>query len=123
MDAVALLGRAALSAIFIWAGIGKALAPAGFIGLLTTVGVPVPEVAYGVTVAIELVGGLFLLIGFKPRVSALVLGVWCIVTALIAHSDFSNHDQQINFMKNVAMFGGMLQVVAFGAGRFAVTRR
>jgi putative oxidoreductase len=49
--------------------------------------------------------------------------VWCIATALVAHRDFGNPDQMIHFLKNVAMAGGFLQLVAFGAGAWGIDGR
>jgi putative oxidoreductase len=51
------------------------------------------------------------------------MAVWCIATALIAHSDFGNQDQMIHFLKNVALAGSFLQLVAFGAGAWAIDGR
>ena len=62
------------------------------------------------------------LIGFRARLTALVLAVWCIATAMVAHYHPGDTGQMIHFMKNVCMAGGFLQVVAFGAGRISVDR-
>jgi putative oxidoreductase len=69
------------------------------------------------------VGGILLIIGYQTRPTGIVMAVWCIATALIAHSDFGNQDQMIHFLKNVAMAGGFLQLVAFGAGAWAIDGR
>ena len=123
MDAVALVGRIALSAIFVIAGIGKAMAPHATVGYFAHLGLPAPPVAYAVTVVVELVGGLLLLVGFQVRAAAAVLAFWCLATAAVAHNNVADPAQQIQLMKNIAIFGGMLQVVAFGGGRFSIGRR
>lgn len=123
MDATALLGRAAMSVIFILAGLAKAMAFTGTVGMMGGFGMPVPELAAGITVAIELLGGVLLLVGFQVRIVAAVLAAWCIATAVVAHSNLADQAQQIQAMKNLAIFGGLLQVVAFGGGRFAISRR
>jgi putative oxidoreductase len=64
---------------------------------------------------VELGGGLAILFGlFTPPVG-LVLAIWCVATALIVHTNFADRNQEINFLKNMAMTGGFLCVTAFGA--------
>jgi putative oxidoreductase len=117
MDWVGLLGRVLMSAIFIQAGIGKAMAPAATMGYFAHDGV-----AYAVALLVEIGGGILFLVGWRARVVALVLAVWCIATAMVAHYHPENRDAMIHFMKNVCMAGGFLQVVAFGAGRLSLDR-
>ena len=83
-------------------------------------GLPVPELAYAVAVFIELGVGLALLFGLFTRASGIVLAVWCILTALVAHTNFADRNMEIHFMKNVAMAGGMLYVFAFGGGPYSL---
>ena len=64
---------------------------------------------------VELGGGLAILLGLFTRPVGLVLAIWCIATALIAHTNFADRNQEINFLKNMAMTGGFLYVAAFGA--------
>ena len=71
---------------------------------------------------IEIGCGILVLIGFRARLAAIVLAGWCIATALAAHNHPEVREQMINFMKNVSMAGGFLQVAAFGPGRFSVDR-
>src|SRR5690242_7508404 len=101
MDAVALLGRLLMSAIFIESGINKLMGPTGTIGMMTHYGLPLPTVAYAVAVVIELVGGLMVLVGFQARWAALVLALWSVATALVAHLHPGDTMQMINFMKNI----------------------
>ena len=119
-DAVALLGRLLLSVIFVWGGWSKLMAATATQAFFAKEGLPVPELAYGVAVLIELGVGLAFLFGLFTRASGLVLAVWCIATALVAHSDFGDRNMQIHFMKNVAMAGGMLYAVAFGGGAYSL---
>jgi putative oxidoreductase len=121
-DWVGLLGRVLMGVIFIWAGYGKAMAPAATMAAFRHDGLPLPGVAYAVALVIEIGAGALFLAGFKARLSALVLAGWCIATAMVAHYHPGNRDAMIHFMKNVCMAGGFLQVVAFGAGRFSVDR-
>lgn len=123
MDWIGLAGRILMSAIFIWTGYGKAIAPTATMAAFAHLGLPLPGAAYAVALIIELGGGILFLVGFKARLTALVLAVWCIATAMAAHYHPENREQMLNFMKNVCMAGGFLQVVAFGAGRISVDRR
>ncbi|HEY1412176.1 MAG TPA: DoxX family protein [Rhodopila sp.] len=123
LDWVALLGRILMSAIFIWAGYGKATEPAATMAMMRHYGLPLPGVAYAVALVIEIGFGILLLVGFKARLTALVLAGWCIATALVAHDHPENRDAMIHFMKNICMAGGFLQIVAYGAGRLSADRR
>lgn len=123
MDWVALLGRVLMSAIFLHGGYGKAMAPAATIAMFGHLGLPLPGAAYALALVIELGVGAVFLLGYRARLTALVLAVWSIATAMAAHYHPADAGQMIHFMKNVCMAGGFLQVVAFGAGRLSVDRR
>jgi len=123
MDWVGLLGRLLMSAIFIQAGVMKAMAPAATIAYFAKDGLVMPGAAYAVALVVEIAGGILFLVGWRARLTALVLAVWCVATAMVAHYHPADREQMINFMKNICMTGGFLQVVAFGAGRLSVDRR
>ena len=123
MDWVGLAGRVLMAAIFIMGGIQKAMAPAATMGTFSKLGLPMPGAAYAVTLAIEIGAGILFLVGFRARLTALILAAWCIATALVAHYHPESREQMINFMKNLCMAGGFLQIVAFGAGRLSADRR
>lgn len=122
-NALALLGRVLMSAIFIQGGIEKALAPTATIAMMQHYALPVPAAAFFVSVLVELLGGIAVLIGWRTRWAGALLAFWCIATALIAHYHPGDRNQMIHFMKNVCMAGGFLQLAAWGAGRFSVDRR
>ena len=119
-NATALLGRLLLSLIFIGGGWGKLMAASATTAYFAKDGLPVPELAYAVAVFVELGVGLALLFGLFTRASGLVLAVWCILTALVAHTNFADKNMEIHFMKNVAMAGGLLYVFAFGGGAYSL---
>ncbi len=119
-DGLMLLGRILLSTIFIWGGWGKLMAASGTQAYFGKLGLPMPEAAWAAAVFIELVIGLAVLTGLYTRASAVILAVWCIATASVAHTDFAIREQEINFLKNVVMAGGLLYVVAFGGGAFSL---
>ncbi len=123
MDWVALLGRLAMSAIFIHGGFNKAMAPTATMAYFGKIGLPVPGAAYALTLAVEIGIGVLFLIGFRARLTALILAAWCIATAFVAHYHPADTGQMIHFMKNVCMAGGFLQIVALGAGRLSLDRK
>ena len=123
MDWLALAGRLLMSAIFIHGGVVKALAPTATMGYFGKLGLPMPGAAYALTLLVEIGVGILFLVGFRARLTALVLGIWCIATAMAAHYHPGDIGQMIHFMKNVCMAGGFLQVVAYGGGRFSFDRR
>ena len=121
-DAAALGGRILLAAIFVLSGITKLGAVEGTTGYIASVGLPFADAIFYAVVALEIVGGLMLVVGFKTRLVALALGGFSIAAAVIFHSDFADQNQMIHFLKNLALAGGLLQVAAFGPGRLAVSR-
>ncbi|MCU0093400.1 DoxX family protein [Pseudomonas koreensis] len=119
----ALIGRVLLSVIFILSGFSKLAAPAMMIGYIDSVGLPLPHVALAVAIIVEIGGGLALIAGYRTRIVAAVLALFSVFTALAFHSALADQNQFIHFFKNIAMAGGLLQVVAFGAGRFSLDAR
>jgi putative oxidoreductase len=123
LDWVGLAGRVLMSVVFIYFGITKLLAPAATMGYFGKLGLPMPGAAYALTLVVEIGVGILFLVGFKARLTALILAAWCIATAIVAHYHPGDTGQMTHFFKNVSMAGGFLQIVAFGAGRFSVDRR
>jgi len=120
---VPLVGRGMISAIFLLSGLSKIAAPAMTIGYIQSVGVPMPSVAFGLSVFVELAGGLALLLGYRTRAVAAVLALFSLVTAAVFHNALGDQNQFIHFFKNIAMAGGLLHVVAFGGGRISLDAR
>jgi putative oxidoreductase len=123
MSAVALIGRVLLAAIFLLSGAGKVAAPGATIGYIAAAGLPLPQLAFAAAALVELGGGVALILGYRTRIAAAVLAIFSLVAALAFHSAFSDQNQMIHFLKNFAMAGGLLQVVAFGGGRFSLDAR
>jgi putative oxidoreductase len=117
---VAAFGRLLIASIFLFSGVGKVLAPAMTQGYIAAADLPLPWAAYLIAVAVELGGGGLLVLGFQTRLVAGVMAVFCVAAALGFHSDFADQNQLIHFLKNISMAGGLLQVVAFGAGAFSI---
>ena len=120
LSTVTLISQMLMSAIFIWAGFGNLMAAAGTTAYFTKIGLPMPSLVYLLAVTVELGGGVLMLIGLFTRPTAIVLGLWCLATAIIGHSDFGDRNMQIHFMKNMTMAGGFTYVALLGAGAFSV---
>ena len=122
-DAAAFLGRLLLCVIFVVSGFQKLAEFSGTVAFMGSEGLPLPLLAAIVAVLVECLGGVALIVGYQTRLTGIVLAVWCIATALVAHRNFGDQDQMIHFMKNIAMAGGFLQLVAFGAGAWSLDAR
>lgn len=117
------VSRMLLAALFLVAGVGKAIAPAGTIAYITAAGLPMPLLSYAAALLIELGGGTLLLLGYRTRLAAIVLGVFSIVSALVFHRAIGDPVQMTNFLKNLAIAGGMFMVALHGAGRYSMDYR
>lgn len=116
----ALIGRLLLGAIFLWFGLAKAAASGATIAGFAKLGLPLPELAYALTILIELGVGLLFVIGYNTRPSAYILALWCAATALVAHSDFGDRNMLTHFLKNVSMSGGFIYAALAGPGTYSV---
>jgi putative oxidoreductase len=109
-----LAARILMSQIFLISGFGKITAYAGTQAYMAKMGVP--GALLPLVILTELGGGLALLFGFQARWAALALAGFTVVAALIFHLKPGDQMQMINFMKNLAMAGGLLMFVRHGAG-------
>lgn len=112
------LGRLFLSLIFIIMGLSKIGSYAATQGWMESAGVPgalLPAV-----IALEVFGGIAILLGWQTRPVALLLAGFSLLTAVVFHADFADQNQFIAFLKNVALAGGFLMLVAQGAGSFSL---
>ena len=120
---IPVIGRVLLATIFILSGIGKLAAPAATISYIASTGLPFAPLALAIAIAVELGGGLLLALGVRVRLVAAGLAVFSIVTGLAFHNAVADQNQMIHLLKNFAMAGGLLQVVAFGAGAYSFDNR
>ena len=112
---LALIARILMAYIFIVAGWGKVTAYQATVGYMESMGVPAAMLPF--TILVELGGGLALLFGFKARFAAMGLGVFSLITAFLFHG---GADDATNFMKNLAMAGGLFFLMLHGAGKFSI---
>lgn len=121
--AVVAVGRVLLSILFITAGFGKLTAIGGTAAWFGSLGFPAPTVVAILVGLLELVGGLAILVGFKTRIAAIALAVFTIAATLVAHTNLADQIQQLMFLKNLSVTGGLLILAAFGAGTLSVDAR
>lgn len=118
----ALLGRIFLAVIFITAGLSKiASGGEGMIQYMESAGVP--GILFWPAAIFEAVAGVAILAGFRTRIVALLLAGFCLLTAVLFHSNFGEQIQSVLFMKNLAIAGGFLILARFGAGEFSMDNR
>lgn len=115
-----LIGRILLALIFLLAGVGKISDSAGTMHYMEAMGLP--ALLFWPTVALEVLGGLAIVIGYRTRLVAFVLAGFCVVTALVFHRHFADQIQMIMFLKNLAMAGGFLLLASTGATAFSVDK-
>jgi putative oxidoreductase len=116
-------GRLLMATIFLMSGLSKLAAPAATIAYIGSTGAPMPALGYALAVLVEIGGGALILLGYKARAAALIIALYCVATALMFHHALGDQNQMIHFFKNIAMAGGFLQLVAFGAGTFSLDSR
>jgi putative oxidoreductase len=115
-------GRLLLSIISLLGGLQKLAAVSGTISYMSSLGVPFPVHATSVAIVGEILSGTLTLVGYRARLADLIMGLWCIAIALVAHRNLSDLDQMLHLLKNIAMAGGFLRLVAFGAGAWSLDR-
>ena len=114
-------GRFLLALLFLLSGLGKLGAYGATAAYMSANGVPgalLPAV-----IAIEVLGALTIILGWKTRVSAVFLAGFSVLTALTFHNNFADQIQMIMFFKNLAIAGGLLLLVANGAGPLSLDGR
>ena len=114
------LGRLLIALIFVMSGLSKIAAPAATIAYIQSSGAPFAPGAFAVAVLVEVIGGLALLVGFQTRIAAGALAIFTLAAAVLFHNNMADQNQMIHFLKNIAITGGLLQVIAFGAGPFSL---
>jgi putative oxidoreductase len=116
-------GRLLIGLPFALSGLSKLAAIGPTTAIIRAAGLPLPPMALALAVIVELGGGILLVVGFRTRIVATVLALFSLATAVSFHSNFADQNQMIHFLKNVMMAGGLLQIVAFGAGALSIDNR
>lgn len=112
------IGRLLLSTIFIFSGFTKITGYAATQGYMESMGVP--GMLLPLVIAVELLGGIAISLGFKARLVAILMAGFSIVSALLFHQFWIDESQMNPFMKNIAMAGGFLMIFAHGPGAYSI---
>lgn len=112
------LGRIMIALIFLLSGFGKLTGIEGTQAYMESAGLP-GILAYPAAL-FEVAAALAVIVGWRTRIAALLLAGFSLLTALIFHFDFGDQIQRVLFLKNIAMAGGFLFLVRFGAGEFSL---
>lgn len=123
-----LIGRVLLALMFILAGWGKLTGLEGTAGYIASAGLPFPAALAVLTGLLELFGGLALVVGFQARWAALALGLFTLAASVLFHKFWAvpadqAFVQQLMFMKNLSVAGGLFMVAALGAGALSIDAR
>lgn len=121
MSIVTLAGRVLLAHMFLISGIQKIGGYAGTQAYMESAGLP--GILLPLVILLEIGGGLALLAGFFTRWAAAALAAFSVLAALLFHMNFADQTQAFMFMKNLTIAGGLLFVVAHGAGELSVDAR
>ena len=115
------VGRLLISLMFVTSGLSKISGYQATQGYMEAMGVPgglLPLV-----IALEVLGGLAVILGWHTRIAAFLLAGFSLLSALLFHANFGDQMQMIMFMKNLAVAGGFLMIVAHGAGAYSLDNR
>ena len=112
------IGRIMIANIFLIDGINKISYYEGVAEWMFLKGVP--EFLLPLVILLEIFGALAIILGWRVKLFSLLFFVFCILTAIIFHRDFSNNMDKISFMKNMSLAGGFLFLFLHGAGKFSL---
>ncbi|CAN7528282.1 DoxX family protein [Bosea sp. LjRoot237] len=119
-DAAKLVGRILLALMFVLGGWSKINGYAGTQAYMGSAGVP--GILLPLVIAVELIGGLMIVVGYKTRLAALALFAFTIAASVLFHLNWAQPMQQLLFMKNLAVAGGFLMLFTAGAGAYSVDK-
>ena len=114
-------GRILIALMFVTSGFSKISGYAATQGYMEAMGVP--GALLPLVIAVELLGGLAVMLGWHTRVAAFLLAGFSLLSALLFHANFGDQMQMIMFMKNISIAGGFLMIVSLGGGAYALDNR
>ena len=125
---LSLIGRWLIAYVFLPSGIGKIAGFAGTVSYIASKGLPMPEVGAALALAVEVLGGLALVLGFKTRWAAIALAIFTLAAGIIFHNYWAMPAeaqmlQKIIFDEHLGLIGGLLLLAAFGPGGWSVDGR
>ena len=113
-----LAARILLGQIFLISGLQKIGGYEGTQGYMEAMGVP--GMLLPLVIALEVVGGLAIVAGWQTKLASMALAAFTLAAAMIFHNNFSDQIQMIMFMKNIAITGGFMLLLAYGAGAYSI---
>ena len=116
-----LVARILISALFLLNGIFKISNYDGTVGWMEGFGIP--GILLIPAIILEIVGPILIILGYKAKIAAGLLSLFCIATAVIFHNDFSDQMQLGSFLKNIALAGGFLFIFVNGTKNFSLDRK
>ena len=116
-----LIGRIFISLVFLLSGFNKIGNYEGTVGWMESFGMP--GIFLIPAIILEVVAPILIIVGYKVRISAALLSLFCVATAIIFHNDFSNQMQFVSFFKNIGLAGGFLFLVVNGAKDFSLDKK
>ena len=116
-----LVARILISALFLLNGVFKISNYDGTIGWMEGFGIP--GILIIPAIILEIVGPIFIILGYKAKIAAGLLSLFCIATAVIFHNDFSDQMQLGSFLKNIALAGGFIFIFINGTKDFSLDRK
>jgi putative oxidoreductase len=117
-DYLPALARLLMCGLFIWDGVLQLRDPSETVSYFTSLNIPLPQIVW-VSIAVHLLGGIGILVGFMTRWAAALLVLLCLSTAFGRHLPAGDIENMTHFYKNLVMAGGLLYVIAYGPGAFA----
>ena len=114
------LARIFIALIFVMSGVNKIPNYDNVAGWMDAMGVS--GTLLPLVIVLEVLGGVAIMIGYKTRIVALLFAGFCLLSAVIFHSNFADQNDMIHFMKNISIAGGFLILVKHGAGSYALDK-
>lgn len=123
-----LLGRIAIAAMFLPAGLNKLMGIEGTTGYFASLGLPAVAILVWVVIAIEVLGGIALILGYQTRIVAIGLAIFTVLASIAGHAFWSAPVDaafiaMLLFFKNIAITGGLLVLASSGAGSISIDGR
>ena len=116
-----LVARILISALFLLNGVFKISNYDGTVGWMESFGIP--GIFLIPAIILEIVGPMLIILGYKAKIAAGLLSLFCIATAVIFHNDFSDQMQLGSFLKNIALAGGFIFISINGTKDFSLDRK
>ena len=116
-----LVARILISALFLLNGVFKISNYDGTVGWMESFGIP--GIFLLPAIILEIVGPILIILGYKAKIAAGSLSLFCIATAVIFHNDFSDQMQLGSFLKNIALAGGFLFIFINGTKDFSLDKK